>query len=153
MRINDIGEDENLGRGVFESKFARKKTSHALANFYRRSLSPGSMSVDRLDIADLDMLCDIHDSEATRRTDVQRFYGWQTFTANLAFSSRLSVTHKPTKDNDWHAVVCLPEGEFGDEDALLTHCNELASETIWFPRPLFSQVQQEIEDVTSGLDF
>ena len=57
MLPSAVGEQENLGRGVFESKFARRKTSPALANFYRKALLPGSMSVDRVDIADLNVLC------------------------------------------------------------------------------------------------
>ena len=152
MLPSAVGEQENLGRGVFESKFARRKTSPALANFYRKALLPGSMSVDRVDIADLNVLCAVHDNEVVCRTDVERFYGWQTFTAGLAYSSGLSVVNRPTEDNDWHAELWLPEETYGDEDVLLTYCNALASETKWFPRPLAFHLQQEIEDATLELE-
>ena len=67
----------------------------------------------------------------------------------------MSVNHKPTCDNPWHAEVSLPIDAEDDEDVLLDYCTKLASESEWLERLTDIQfsVIRDIEEASTGIDF
>ena len=147
----EIENSERLGRGIFESNFAKVRTPRARAKFYRRAFNAGPMSVDRLDHADIDVLCSLHDQEAANRPSINNFYGWYVITAGLVRSSGMWVEYSRTTENPWHSLVGLPIAIDEVDDALQTYFNVLASETEWSPRPISSSVQRDIEEASGGL--
>ena len=150
MTPSRIAEEESLGRGVFESRQANRPSPRA--RLYRSAFSAGPMSVDRLDYADIQELCSIHDCEADHRASVNAFYGWYAFSAELALRLGMTVQFKPTDKNPWHAEVSLPT--YNNDDELLTYCNALASESKWIDRvsQLHPRIIRDIDDATARLD-
>ena len=148
----EIDSTERLGRGVFESQFAKVKTPRTRAKFYRKAFEAGPMSVDRLDYADIGRLCSIHDHEAASRRSINTFYGWYVFAAGLVRSCGMCVKYSRTRKNPWHSLVCLTGDGNEEDDALQSYFNALASETEWFPRPISPSLQRDVEEASAGLD-
>ena len=138
MATQCIGDSENLGRGCFDSGDSSR--SKPRVQFIKRSFLRGLMSVDRLDSADVQTLCSVHDAEGMGRVPPKMFYGWYVFSAALVRSADWCVYPEPTCTNSGHAEVCRPNDH--DEDNVLQKCTEIASQTIWQAR-LMSQEAEE----------
>ena len=143
-----IDDAETLGRCCFDRREAGRRNPRS--RFIRRSFVDGSMSVDRLESADIQTLCNLHVAEAVTRKPPQSFHGWYVFVAGLVRSTGWDVNSDPTGANPWHAEVCLPDLiEQGDE--FLQSCSKVASQASWRARPLSQEDEEFLARATDGL--
>ena len=111
------------------------------------------MSVDRLDYADIDVLCEVHDAEALARGSDRSFYGWLTFATELVRHIGLDVEPTPSTDprNLWHAELAVPDFDTDTDDSVTEYAHALLSESQWQPKPLSRRVREDIEQASEGL--
>lgn len=99
--------------------------------------SPGRLPVDRLDLALLDRLTEIHRRNGQRRTPPRRFYGWGVVTKRDAESNGRTVHATPTEENPYHADIRIPHRGGAEEQApfernlLRIHAEQLAKAAVW----------------------
>ena len=106
------------------------------------------MSVDRLDLADVQVLCRVHDSEGSKRKPPKGFRGWYVFPAGLVRSLLWCVYPDPTLANPWHAEVCHASD---DEDHFLQKCTGIASQAIWRARPMSEETVEFLAQASDSL--
>ena len=148
MVAEHVDDTETLGRCCFERKEAGRRNPRG--RFIRRSFINGLMSVDRLESADIQVLCTVHDAEAVVRKPPRIFHGWYVFTVASVRATGWDVQPDPTCVNPWHAEVCLPD-LLEQEDDLLQNCNRIASQASWRARPLSLGDEEFLSDVGGQL--
>jgi hypothetical protein len=109
------------------------------------------MSVDRLGEADIQGLAGLHDLEGQGRNPPKNFHGWYVFLANIVRSVGWQVKPQGTKDNEWHAEVSLPSG-MDDKDAFKQHCQRLATNSNWKPRPMNPSDEEFLDRIADKLN-
>lgn len=149
MVTSCVDDTEALGRCCFDSKEARRRNPRG--RFIRRSFVDGLMSVDRLESADIQILCGVHDAEAVERKPPRSFHGWYVFTAASVRTAGWEANPDPTCANPWHAEVCLPN-LVEQEDNLLQNCNRIASQASWHERPLSSADEDFLARAADSID-
>ena len=111
------------------------------------------MSIDRLDYANIEVLCEVHDDEALARGSDRKFYGWLTFATGFVRQIGLDVEPSPSTDprNLWHAEITVPDFDPDEFDSVTEYANALMSEYQWQPKPLSRRVREDIEQASEGL--
>ena len=153
MNSNLVEDGETLGHGVFDSSNADRKSPRS--RFFKDAIRHGgrTVSVDRLDYADKDILCAVHDDEALARGDDRQFYGWYTVGSDLIRSIGLDVVPSPSTDprNIWHADLSIPDFAVEDDDQITEYAESLKSEAKWLRRPLNPRARRDIEQATARI--
>ena len=128
-----IAPAEELGRGVFSSRDARRSKIPDSVFLERRGIR--EMSVDRLTYATPDTAAEIADQAATARG--RTFYGWAVVTTAGAAQSGRCISASPLPDgaNPFHASIMLPASAIADWDEQKRHARELADASRWRRRP------------------
>lgn len=135
VQLGPVENEEILGRAWFQSVKSPSRIKRDFRTAYRRH---GEVSVDRIDVADLVYLRNLHDDEANARESVDSFHGWQCFTAERARDASAEVKATPKIPiNPWHADVIPLDGE----DSLTELCTAVAARAKWRGR----------DEVPSGL--
>ena len=98
------------------------------------------MSIDRLDYANIEVLCEVHDDEALARGSDRKFYGWLTFATGFVRQIGLDVEPSPS----------IPE-TFGTLSQRHRVCKRIGQSTQWKPKPLSRRVREDIEQASEGL--
>ena len=132
-----MSSDEILGRGVFSSKQARQaKNGIVPRRVFLERYGEVSISVDRLDFAELEEMAALGDKVAVGRSVGRRvtFYGWAIITAEDAGSSERQVISTPQPDNPYHTDIILPDSTAEDRDEQIRHAQELADASRWRER-------------------
>ncbi len=114
-----VAPDEELGRGVFSSKDAKRadRDEMPLTVFLERD-GIVELSSDRLTIAPRQEAIQIAERRAQDRGSNRSFYGWAIVTAQQAATSRRRVQASPQPDNPYHADIVLPPDEEQTQHAL-----------------------------------
>ena len=148
MNPDSVEDKEILGHGIFHSKHAHRIPPRPSLFEDALNYGHGNMSVDRLDYADKDVLCKVHDDEAHRRGPDRSFYGWLTFDTSLLRHIGLEVCPTPSTDarNLWHADLVLPGFSTDDQDEITQVAEKLRAMARWEDRPLNPRVRADIED-------
>ena len=109
MSVRDaIAPDEDLGRGVFSSKQARRaRRSGVRLNVFLERPGQLRISVDRLSLAPMTVAGAMAESVAAARG--ARFHGWAAITADAAGANGRRVLPTPLPANPYHADIMLPE--------------------------------------------
>ena len=132
--LKQIGLQEELGRGVFSSKNAKRaKRSRVPAHVFLEKLGESKISVDRLSAAPLEEVFTIAERVAAGRG--ASFYGWAIVIAKRIRENRREVIATPLPDNPYHAEILLPEGAAEDREEQQRHAQELADASRWQDRP------------------
>ena len=136
-----IGEEENLGRGVFSSK-NRNRARRVRVPYHVFLEREGiiEISVDRLDPAPL-----AEAAAAAARIANDRdatFYGWAVVVARNAGANRRHVRASAKPDNPYHADIVLPDLAAEDREEQKRHAQELADSSSWRERPSASDADQ-----------
>lgn len=154
MNPSRVEEGEKLGHGVFDSGNAGR--ARPRARFFEDAIiyGSGAFSADRLDFADLDVLCDVHDDAAKSRGENRSFYGWYSFTSDLVRSNGMDVFPSPSADprNLWHADVRIQNFDANHADIITQYADALKSESEWTARPLNRTARKDIEQASGGID-
>ena len=130
---NDVEAEENLGRGIFSSKYAKRAQSGIMPyNVFLHRKGVACLSVDRLNKTTLTKATDIADSNATLRDG--NFYGWAVITVEKAQESGRAVQATPRPNNPFHADIVLPDSAIESWDEQKSHAHELAEEASWRER-------------------
>ena len=153
MNPDLVENEETLGHCVFNSKNACRPPR---AGFFEDPLihGDGLMSVDRLDYADKDILCEVHDEEALKRGSDRSFYGWLTFEAVLLRRIGLEVYPTPSTDprNLWHADLKIPNFSEDAKDEISQFAEELRAMAKWEEKPLNRQAREDIENASRRIE-
>ena len=134
---HQIEHGENLGRGVFSSKHA-KRAQRAKIPFHVFLEREGvvEISVDRLDHAPPAEAVAIAEINAAARG--AKFYGWAVILARQASADRREARAK--LHNPYHADIVLPDSAAEDRDEQISHAQELADNSSWRERPANQQL-------------
>jgi hypothetical protein len=130
---NDIGDDETLGRAVFDSQKARRAARDGTIHpkVFREKDGVRELSVDRMSFGNHLPIANSHDELRQ-----QKCLGWATVASRAAKRSGRTVFADPIKPaNPYHAVVLLPELGEDPRDAQHEHAVELATAAQWIERP------------------
>ena len=137
--ITGVAPTEELGRGVFSSKTARRAKrgqipSHVFLES-RENPRRNELSVDRLSMGAMTDLVVIAEQRASARN--RRFYGWAVVVVSDAAASGRQVVASPLPNggNPFHADIVLPASVIEDEDERKHHAEELATLSAWQARP------------------
>ena len=135
-RIPEVASDERLGREVFSGSDIRRRAGFGEVNYraFYDKRSPGALSVDRLDLAPLDLVAGVGRRNAERRGPGRRFHGWGVIEAHIAAQSGRSVAATPTAENPFHADIRIPLVGATPEErdiCLRGHAQELASASVF----------------------
>ena len=153
MNPNEVEGNETLGHGVFDHDKAGK-TYPPVSIFVRAmKYGVGVMSTDRMDYADFEILCVVHDAEALRRVPRRQFHGWYTFEVSLVRDKGLVAIPTASTDprNEWHADVVVPNYSADKHDQIVAFATAVNAEAKWYPKPLNSQARDDIEQASSGV--
>ena len=131
-RMSGVEPSEELGRGVFSSRTARRSRRSVPHTVFRERLG-NAISVDRLSVAPHTDALDHARNIATQRA--QRFYGWAVVTAERAASSGRRVLATPQANNPFHADIELPDPAQDEREDQIRHARELADASQWRPVP------------------
>lgn len=128
-----IGNQEELGRAVFDSKHAKRAQKGTIVpNVFQERLGVRDISVDRLSYVDLKVAAEVQKS--LRDRDCR---GWAVLSVAAASQSGREVFPDPILPlQPHHAYICLPE--FPEEEAFnaqKTHALELAMNAVWREAP------------------
>ena len=137
MNVPDhIASDEELGRGVFSSRNARRaERSRIPYNVFLEKVGQTDISVDRLSIAPEKEAVAIAVNVGAARTPPATFYGWAVVTAEEARRNGREAIASPLNDNPYHADIRLPELTVEDREEQKRHAQELADASRWRERP------------------
>ena len=129
-----IHHAENLGRGVFSSRQAKRaQRATPPKHVFLEREGVTEISVDRLDRAPPSWVVVIADANAAGRGAT--FYGWAVVTARKAAANGRQVQATPKPDNPYHADIVLPALAAEDQDEQIRHAQELADNASWRARP------------------
>lgn len=131
--LSPIAPDEDLGRGVFSSRQARRaRRSEVRLNVFLEKPGRLKISVDRLTVAPIGSAESTAESVATARG--ANFYGWAVITADAANANGRQVLATPLPTNRYHADIVLPELAAHDLEAQRRHAQQLADASRWRER-------------------
>ena len=125
--MSQVLDNEECGRGVWDSSKAKDPTN---ARIFREKFGELRASIDRLDLADLASLTDLHD----KARGGGRFKGWHVLTAEQIRSANCEVVEDPLLDNPWHANIVFPDITKIDEDEWKQVSHTLATMAHWRPK-------------------
>jgi hypothetical protein len=128
-----VGNDETLGRAVFDSQKARRAARDGAIHpkIFREKDGIRELSVDRLSFGNHLQIANSHDEQRQ-----QKCLGWATVSAHIATRSGRSVFSDPIKPaNPHHAVILLPDLGEDPRDVQQEHAVELATAAQWIERP------------------
>lgn len=132
--LDPIAPEEDLGRGIFSSKQARRaRRSGVRLNVFLERPGQLRISVDRLSLASEDAAVAVAESVAVARG--ARFHGWAVITADLAGANGRRVVATPVPTNPFHADIVLPELAAHDLATQRKHAQQLADASRWRGRP------------------
>ena len=131
--LDGVEGSEELGRGVFSGKTARKSGRSVPYTVFLERRGNVNISVDRLSIAPRTEALDHAQDVAAQRA--RTFYGWAAVTATRAASSGRRVLATPQEDNPFHADIKLPDSAQDERDDQIQHAQELADASRWRPAP------------------
>lgn len=130
---DEVGPGENLGRGVFSSRDARRATRGRVSlNVFLEKVGVSDLSVDRLDLAAPGEAAAIADGVANARS--RSFHGWAVVIAGTAALNGRTVAASPQLDNPHHADIVLPDSVVEDREEQKRHAQELADASSWRDR-------------------
>lgn len=131
--MNQVLDEERLGRGVFSSRQAnRAMRSKAPYHVFLERRGVVEISVDRLNLAPPEKALEIANSNAVRRGAT--FYGWAAVKAKVAKERERQVRASPIPDNSFHADIILPDSVKEDRNEQIIHAIELARNSKWCDR-------------------
>ena len=131
--LDSIAPDEDLGRGVFSSKQARRaRRSGVRLNVFLERPGQLKISVDRLSVAPVGAAESTAESVAAARG--ARFYGWAVITADTTSADGRRVLATPLPTNPYHADIVLPELAAHDLRTQRKHAQQLADASRWHGR-------------------
>ena len=155
--MEEVGQDEGLWRGVFDSKRARRaeatmakyrdddegdkvdspQSRHlVIAKGFEERHGVRQISVDRLDCADLAEKAKEGDELAKGRPNTSReLHGWLVLKARHARQWGREVVSSPLPGNPGHADIVLPAKVATNRDERRQHAQQLASYSKWMRRP------------------
>lgn len=131
--LTGVEPSEDLGRGVFSGKKARRSRSSVPHTVFLERAGNPTISVDRLSVASLADAADHMRDVAL--AGAKSFYGWAVVTAGLAASSGRRVSATPQPDNPFHADIELPDPAQEEREEQIRHARELADASRWKPAP------------------
>ena len=143
---NNIAPEEDLGRGVFSSKEAKRaRRSRVSLNAFLEKEGQTDISVDRLSIAPEKEAVAIADNVGAARN--RTFYGWAVVTAEESRRNGRKAIASPLNNNSYHADIRLPDPVAEDREEQKQHAQELADASRWYERPnSLKNDHQEIEN-------
>jgi hypothetical protein len=130
----EIGRDELLGRGIFDSRKARQaQRGRVPPGVFRERTGIRELSVDRLSFGHHEQISEIHNAERAG----QQFHGWATvLVANAEGNGREVVARPILPSNPYHAEIVLPDMEGLDADEEQeAHALSLAMLSTWLAGP------------------
>lgn len=118
---------------MFDSKKAKHARSGKVApRVFRERDGVREISVDRLTIADSQVLIKHHDQQRAP----QRLHGWAQLSLQDAMGMNRQVLAAPLDGNPWHAEIIIPETDPTElADAQDQHALNLAMRSSWLERP------------------
>ena len=132
----EIDSSENLGRGVFSGRDAKKACRNSFpVSIFLEKEGVIEISVDRLDLAPHSVIAEIGDKIAKERDENRKFYGWAVVKAENACDKGRKVLPTPTPKNPYHADIILPEEAKQDREIQKQHALSLAENSKWLKRP------------------
>ena len=133
---NLIDDDEQLGRGMFSSRSARRcRNNRVPKNVFMEQVGVAEISVDRLSLAPLAEAERISVEIAAGRGQGRKFYGWAAIGVRRARASERKVEASPIPANPFHADIILPDRAMEDEEEQIRHAQELADNSSWRKAP------------------
>ena len=130
MNGASIAHDEELGRGVFSSRQAKRaRRSRVPHHVFLERFGCTDVSVDRLTMPSAEDAEAIAGRVAAARNST--FYGWAVVTAAEAQKNDRRVVPSPLPDNPRHADVVLPQAVTDDREEQKRHAQELADASRW----------------------
>ena len=131
--LDPIAPEEELGRGVFSSRQARRaRRSGVRLNVFLERPGRLKISVDRLSVAPAGVAEATAESVAATRD--ASFYGWAVVTAGSASADGRRVLATPLPNNAYHADIVLPELAAHDLRTQRKHAQQLADASRWRER-------------------
>lgn len=129
-----VSDSERLGRGIFDSRKAKKAASGTVVpGIFRERDGVREISVDRLSFGNHQALADLHSSERSG----QGFHGWAELLKSEAATEGRTVVASPIiPANMFHAEIVLPgdlKGDFDDDQN--AHALALAMKATWLAKP------------------
>lgn len=130
-----IASWEELGRGVYSSKHARRcRNGRTPVKVFLERPGETRVSVDRLTIAPQREAMAIASARASGREGV--FRGWAVVNMEGATGSGRMVVASPIPDdNPYHADIVLSQSETIDREEQTRHAQELADSSYWRESP------------------
>ena len=135
--LPDLRESEAIGRRVFSSRNARRaRNGRVVPDIFLESVEAESISVDRLDYAELSVLAALSEKAGQGRIPPKHFFGWATLGTGEAASGGRTVKATPDEDNIYHADIFLNLPRSDERrDIQKQHANELAAVAEWLDSP------------------
>lgn len=128
-----IASDEDLGRGIFSSKQAKRaRRSGVPFHVFLERYGERRISTDRLSVAPANEAEAIADRVAGARG--RSFHGWAVVLADEAASDGRRVLNTPLCDNPYHADIELPALAADDREEQKWHAKLLARRSHWRER-------------------
>ena len=134
----NIGQDEELGRGVFSRSTAKRAERSVPKSVFLEKKGEPKLSVDRLSVAPVDEAVEIAEGVASNRTNAT-FCGWAFLTSSSARENGREALASPLESNPYHADIVLPEAAVEDPEEQKRHAQDLADASRWRERPNSSQ--------------
>ena len=130
-RSSNIASWEELGRGVYSSKYARRSRNGRIpVKVFLERLGETRVSVDRLTIAPTNEAIAIASARAIGRDGT--FRGWAVVNVEGATGSGRTIVASPIFDeNPYHADIVLSQSETIDREEQTRHAQELADASRW----------------------
>ena len=134
----ELDANEDLGRAV-SSRRSRNRARRGVINYrdFLESEEAESISVDRMDHAQIDELAAWSRERARNRGTDRRFYGWAVLKVRDAEKDGRTVEATPTPRNRCHADIFLHVTATGEErkDQQEEHAHQLAAHSRWLEAP------------------
>ena len=132
MNHDAVDPLEELGRGIFSSRLAKRARTVIPKNVFLEKAGNMRISVDRLSLAPTAEAIRIADEVANQRG--RTFYGWAVITAEGASGNGRFVEPSPLERNPFHADIVLPSEAIEREEQKV-QAQLLADASTWRKRP------------------
>ena len=120
----NIARNEELGRGIFSSRNARRAVRRVPHHVFLEKPGETNISVDRLSVAPPDEAIEISDNVGKTRN--RAFYGWAVIVAEDASRNGRRVVASPIlNQNLYHADIILLGIAAEDREEQKRHAQEL----------------------------
>ena len=131
-----LDADEHLGRGVFKSTSRKRaRRGNIDLDVFLESEQAESISVDRMDHAQMDELAAWSQERARNRGTNRRFYGWAVLRVRDAAANGRTVEATPAPRNRCHADIHLNVTGEERRRQQKDHATELADKSRWLEAP------------------